>query len=380
MNAKQRLLAALHGEATDRIPLYTHIPFEVTPDGFEPGPFHGWEDRDPWRRQDPAYVRLVERMEVEGDNFYMWRHPSMVLERLALGEKAVTAQPWQQDNGTFRRTKTVTIGGRTLTSVTGSQTGSGHSWVEQHWCKSADDARRILDLPWDGAAADAGDFDACAGLLGEKGLMWCTIPSPIRTACALFPPTLFYELSALERELVHRLLKLMQERIMRNLTMLLEAGVGPIIRFGGAERATPPMMGPTDFDELYVAYDQPLIDLCKRHGRLVAVHCHGQIAHALERFVEMGIDQTDPVEAPPSGDVTMREARNIVGAAMTLTGNIQCLELETSSPEQIRERVRQIINDAGPLRLIITATGTPLKRISLTAEANYHAMMDAVLA
>ena len=59
--------AALHGEATDRIPLYTHIPFEVTPDGFEPGPFHGWEDRDPWRRQDPAYVRLVERMEAEAD-------------------------------------------------------------------------------------------------------------------------------------------------------------------------------------------------------------------------------------------------------------------------------------------------------------------------
>lgn len=379
MHARQRLLAVLRGEPTDRIPLYTHIPFEVTPDGFEPGPFHGWEDVDEWRKRDPAYVRLVERMEREGDNFYIWRHPAMVPERIAVGA-ATEAQTERGEAGQWRRTETVTIGGHALTQVSGSQAGSGHSWVERHWCQSADDARRLLDHPWNGAASDAGSFDACVRMLGGHGLTWCYVPSPIMVVCALFNPTVFYELTLLERDLIHRLLRMTQERIMRNLAVLLEAGVGPVIRFGGAERATPPMMGPSDFDELYVAYDQPLIDLCKRHDRLVAVHCHGQIAHALGRFAGMGIDQTDPVEAPPSGDVTMREARSIVGDAMTLTGNIQCLELESCSPEQIQERVRQIVREAGPEKLIITATGTPLQKISPKAEANYHAMMDAVQA
>ena len=44
MNAKQRLLATLRGEPTDRVPIYTHIPYMVTEDGFEPGAFRGWCD------------------------------------------------------------------------------------------------------------------------------------------------------------------------------------------------------------------------------------------------------------------------------------------------------------------------------------------------
>ena len=163
------------------------------------------------------------------------------------------------------------------------------------------------------------------------------------------------------------------------LERLLEAGVGPIIRFGGAERATPPLMGPKDFDELYVRYEQPLFDLCKRHGRLVAVHCHGRIEHALRSFVQMGVDQTDPVESPPSGDLNMRQAREIAGHTITLTGNIQSNEIENGSPGEIRQRVRKIIEEAGPDKLIITVTGTPLKKISPQAEANYNAMIDAAL-
>ncbi len=87
--------------------------------------------------------------------------------------------------------------------------------------------------------------------------------------------------------------------IKRNLQALLEQGVGPIIRFGGAEHATPPLMSNADFDWLVVHYDTPLVDLCKRYGKMWCLPLSRHITHALARFVEMGVDMTDPVETNP---------------------------------------------------------------------------------
>ena len=97
-----------------------------------------------------------------------------------------------------------------------------------------------------------------------------------------------------EEDLVERLMEKAAERIRANLLSLLQAGVGPIIRFGGPEHATPPMMSPEDFDRLVVHYDKPLMDLCRAHGCFVAVHCHGYLRHALQRFRDMGVDQRCP--------------------------------------------------------------------------------------
>ena len=92
-----------------------------------------------------------------------------------------------------------------------------------------------------------------------------------------------------------------------------------------------------------------------------------------------GADQTDPCEALPDGDLTLAEARAIAGDQITLTGNIQMRELYSEDAAYIRRRVRQIIEEAGPRRLIIATTGTPLEAIPPHVEENYNAMIDAVV-
>ena len=94
----------------------------------------------------------------------------------------------------------------------------------------------------------------------------------------------------------------------------------------------------------------------------------------------MGVDVTDPVETRPDGDVTAAEARQLADDRVTLAGNLQVRELAALPPAAIGERVRRLIAEVGPRRLIVTATGTPLEAIPPGLEANYHAMMDAVLA
>ena len=209
--------------------------------------------------------------------------------------------------------------------------------------------------------------------------MWVTVPSPILVVCRFIEPMEFLVMIRTHRDLIHQFLQLAADRIAANLKTLLEAGVGPIIRFGGAEHCTPPLGSPDDFDEYVMQYDQLLVSLVKQHDCFAAVHCHGQIRHALRRFVEMGIDQTDPVEQVPDGDLTLKEVREISGRQITLTGNVQMRELAALTPNEIRARVRDIIDEAGTNQLIISATGAPLEPVSQRLEDNYNAMIDATL-
>ncbi len=169
------------------------------------------------------------------------------------------------------------------------------------------------------------------------------------------------------------------ERTAAAIDDLLAAGVGPLFRFGGEEHATPPLMAPADFDDFLVRRDLPLMAAIKRAGRFVAVHCHSRLRHTLTRFVEMGVDMTDPVETLPDGDLSIEQARAIAADRVTLAGNIQVRKLTTMTPENLRVRVRELIDRAGPRRLIVTATGTPLEAIPPALEKAYHAMMDSVL-
>ena len=379
MQPRERLLKTLRGEPVDRIPVYTQIPFALTAEGFRPGAFHGYADYDNWREEDPAYWRLVQRMEAECDNFFIWRAPCMAADAFFIPPSMVETLPSEERDGRIVTTRVLRAGNRELRAVSAVQPRTGHTWTLEHYCKRPQEADFLLSLPWEQPRAEAGDFFQLQGWLGDKGVMWVTVPSPLMLVCRLFDPTEFLLYVRTEERLIHRLVEAAAARVHENLEGLLAAGVGPIVRFGGAEHATPPLMSPSDFDAFVVQYDAPLMQLAKRHDCLVAVHCHGNIRHALARFVEMGVDQTDPVEAAPDGDLTLAEARQIAAGQITLTGNIQMKELAAEQPEAIHRRVRQVIADAGPDHLILTTTGAPLEAISPQLEANCHALIDAAL-
>ena len=282
MQSRERLLATLRGEPTDHVPVYTQIPFVVTETGFKPGPIHGYVDHDLWREEDPAYWRLVKRMQAECDNFYFWRPPCMGSDQLFVPPASMETLPQFENNGLIYSTRVFRHAGRELRSVSAVKRTTGHTWQIEHWCKSVEDARALLDVSWEGFPPALDDFLDLQRWLGDLGLMWVTIPSPLLPVCRLFDPTEVPDSGENgARDLMHQLMRLAAERIRANLVALLDLGAGPIIRFGGAEHATPPLMSPKDFDDLVVAYDEPLMALCRKRGLMVAVHCHGRLRHAL---------------------------------------------------------------------------------------------------
>ena len=379
MTSKQRLSTVLGGSLPDRIPVYTQIPFGFDEVGFRPAAFHGYEDWDNWRAEDPQYRRLTQRMACECDNFFIWRPDCMSSDQFFVPPDMVTENQEAGPHGNVVTEQSITIGETRLTQVMEIKPGTGHTWQHAHYCRTTEDAKLLLELPYRGPPCLPNDFCAMQELLGDRGVMWVTVPSPILVVCRLFDPTYFLMCLRTDRDLIDRLMQEAQTRIAANLEALLEGGVGPVIRFGGAEHATPPMASPDDFDWLVVGYDAPLVALCKQHGCHTAVHCHGNLRHALKRFVEMGIDQTDPVEAFPDGDLSLAEARAISGDQITLTGNIQMKELHACEPNDIEDRIRQIMREAGPRRLVLSTTGTPLERMSDRLAENYNRFIDASL-
>lgn len=375
-NSKNRLHDVLKGKEVDRTPVYTLIPFAIKNNHFIPGAFHGYKDIDDWRIKDPLYVELVSKMEIKGDNFFVFRPPSMDAQNIFISTSALElVHTIKKDNKTEKR-YAIDNGVKKLYKTEKFLHQTGHSWITEHFCKTIDDALSLLNIQWEKADDDAYSFFSFTKELGNNGLFWVTIPSPVMAVCRLFDPQDFLLFSILHRSKIDKLMQVAYQRIKDNLINLLEQDYGPIIRFGGAEYVTPPMMSPADFDWLVYQYDKPLIDICKRYNKKVAVHCHGNIRHAIKRFMEMRVDQIDPVEATPFGDITMKEIREITSGQITLTGNIQYSELVNESPEYIKKRVHDLIKIAGPERLIISTTGTPLEKISDHLYNNYIALIE----
>jgi hypothetical protein len=139
----------------------------------------------------------------------------------------------------------------------------------------------------------------------------------------------------------------MSELLLGYVESLLRAGFGPVFRIFGPEYAAPPLMSPAFFRKAVVAYDRPLIDLIHRYGGFVRYHCHGPIARILDDFLMLGVDMTDPCEAPPSGDITLRQLADRAGHNLILMGNIQLDDLERAEPQKIDRLVAEAVEAVG---------------------------------
>ena len=80
---------------------------------------------------------------------------------------------------------------------------------------------------------------------------------------------------------------------------------------------------------------------------------------------EADMDCTFPLERPPLGDVNIADAKRRIGDRLCLMGNVDPVNtLLHGTPADVEREVREIIEDAGPIGLIVstsdqTARDTP---------------------
>lgn len=357
MTEKQRVLACVRWEDYDRVPIYPPIPFNATQ--WERGELHSWCDSDNYR----AVAELVAehctetgRYRAQGGRFNRAYHmiPNRHIEAVStetVGER------------TSRTTVVHTPKGDLRTVTTVDQDVST-AWVMEPLVKDLADVDRLLSVPFEPDPFDPAELLADHEEWGERGLVELGISTPLVCSSHIMLFDTFLEWCASERTTIERLLEAACERILTRLEPLLKAGVVECIWLGGSEQATPPMMSRKFYKELAMAYDEPIIRMCKEHGTLVHVHCHGLVNDVLELMMDMGADMTDPVEPTPDGDTDFADAKRRCRGRMVLMGNIELRALEFATTREIDEMVRAAICDGGKEGVMLFPSACPLTWMS----------------
>lgn len=255
---------------------------------------------------------------------------------------------------------------------------------ETYFIKDRKDAEKYLSLPMpEVGTVDRSGYDAALAQMGDAGIVEASLGSnPGGTVAGLCGSDTFAIMSITDRDIIHALLQRHMQIIINSLKPLLAAGIGPYFNIQGQEYIVPPLHGPKDFYDFNVRYDKPIMDLIHEAGGRVHVHCHAGMKKVIQGFVDEGVNVLHPFEAPPMGDITPREAKEVARGKLTLEGNIQIARMYEASPEEITEEVQALIQDTfdDHRGLIVSPTASPyIPGQGEKCYPQYKAMVDTVL-
>lgn len=359
MTGRERLLRALRGEPTDRVPIRL---WWIDP--LAPAPRPAWQD----------LYDLVRQRDL--DVFFGWfgAAPPPAIEVVKETRDLPDAE-WYEEWTTWK-----TPAGD-LTSVFLHNRLGKPGYEKKYLIESTTDAERWLSLP-EPALPGAETFAARAAQVGERGLLLAAVDEPMGRVNLLMGSERWGIWLYDERDLLHALVEKAARRDLAVVKHFLAHGVGPLFGWVGPEVCIPPLASPRDFDEFVTAYDRPIIDAIHDAGGLVWVHCHGDMHPVLERFADMGVDCLNPLEPPPIGSLTLAQAKARVGARMTLEGGFEVGDLELHTPEEIEATVTEIMAMGKPGgRFIVCPSSdhTHWPELDTRIMENYRVFVDTAL-
>jgi len=254
---------------------------------------------------------------------------------------------------------------------------------ETFFIKSREDAEKYLSLPLPEIGGDVSSFRDARKRIGDAGIVDVSLGmNPGSVVARLFGTEKFAIMSITDRDIIHELCQKQMNIVINRLKFLLDNKIGPFFSMAGQEFIVPPIHGPEDFYDFNVKYDKPIIDMVHNAGGYVHIHCHGSIKKVFKGFIDMGVNVLHPFEAPPMGDITASEAKELARDKMCLEGNIQINCMYEAKPEEIREEVDLLIRTVfdDHKGLIVSPTASPyIRGRGEECFPQYKAMIDTVL-
>jgi hypothetical protein len=352
----------------DRIPIASPIDWSPLDDiaALDPGGF----------RADPAFRRIARLVQEHCDPRVPFNRvpcpqvfaPYSYQRFLEAPEELIEALPPRRISPTRTRTTHVLHTPRgDLTWSYDEDEGIETRWDVEKPVHCPGDVEALLSMPFSFRRPESSAFEPFRR--HRREMQELSIGGAfVNSMVAMLVGVMDYELVlewVLDRpDLIRRLADEWLERTWAKVDFLLSQGVGPFWHFNGVERATPPMMGPRQWEELVVPYDGEIMRRIRARDpqTRIHVHCHGRVATVLDSWLALGVDSIDPVEPPPQGDIELGDTRRRVGDRMTLFGNIEFAWMEQESAEEIEGHVRRAIADSGKERFFLDISSAPHQR------------------
>lgn len=373
MTHREHFEAALLGRPVERPPIWLREGFDfINGAAGADNRFLGWQAEETYR-QLWKFARDHCVMQTS------WGTGGHFNRYLGVPPSRIKATRQEQADGSITVEHCIDTPKGPLTAVTRHNPGVNTGWKIKPLAESRQDLEKLLSIPFEVEPLRMQSYRAALERAGDRAVPWTAVSSPFVVVSGCMHLQDLLVLALTEKTFFKELLEEVTRRFLAVLeAMLADGPLATMVTMGGAEQCTPPMMHPEDFAELIVPYDGRIMAALKGNVLGVNCHCHGKVRKALGGMLEMGYDSTDPVEPPPAGDVTIAEARAIVGDRMTLIGNLEFDELENTHPDHIRRRVREMLA-AGPNRLVLAASAGPISRVSDRLAANVRAWIETVL-
>lgn len=220
-------------------------------------------------------------------------------------------------------------------------------WVVKRYLETADDIKKLLSFPYKPLKPDLTVFRQWEANIGDEGVVMPLIYNAVSLPGLWMPAEKFMLTCLDDFGFVKELLEIASARVNEYVDTLCRAGIR-CFRIAGPELASQTLMGPGWFEKLVSPYDESLNRVIHRYDGIAFCHCHGKIKNIISQIADAGFDVLSPVEEPPSGNITMKEAKQAVGDRMCLSGNIDEMEfLGTRRKDEIERKCIELIQDAG---------------------------------
>jgi uroporphyrinogen-III decarboxylase len=367
-------MKTLRGEPVDRPPVSFYEIGGWVPDPDDPDPFNVFSG--------PGWRELIRLAEDETDLIRMMG-PTRRPAPGSCMDDFQSIESWDTPTSRYTRT-TLTVAGRTLTSLVRRDREVATAWTLEHLLKDTADAEAYLQLPDEAFAVEVSvdNLEAEDARLGDAGIVMVDIGDPLCHVASLFALADYTVLAVTEPHLFHRLLDQAARHIQPVVETVARAFPGHLWRVVGSEYASEPLLPPRLYPEIAARTMRPIVEEIQAHGGFARIHSHGRLRRILPHIAALGAAALDPIEPPPQGDMTLAELREAVGADMVLFGNIEASEIEMLPPAQFEARVRQALEEgtAGAGRgFVLMPSSCPYGReISARVMANYETMVRLV--
>lgn len=135
---------------------------------------------------------------------------------------------------------------------------------------------------------------------------------------------------------------------------------------------TGPMISPQAFRDHVFPWYREMATRCHKNNRLFIMHSDGDLTMLMEDLINLGVDILQPID-PTCMDIV--KVKEIYGDRICLVGNVSNELLRSGTPDDVKERVKELIRNVAPGGGYCVGSGNSVTDWSRFE--NYMAMREA---
>ena len=338
MTGRERLLATVRHEEPDRVPICPRIQWT-------------WLDPDRTHGLEETYSPAIDPMEILSSRTpnYLVSYPDTYnLPQVRVEQERHEDGEYQVVERTFH-TPAGKLSDRTKIPPSGREYGMAPNPIKTEYLLKGPDDLPALQYVLPPISGNYDHVPARMTELGDRGVVMVNVLSDLchQAGDARGMEQLMMDFY-LDRPFFDAQVELFQERTMAEARAVLEAG-GEWVFLNSYYNSVSAGWSPAIFAEVFVPHIRAVADLAHSYGGYVDYYDDGKLAQTMELIADCGVDVLETCTPPPICDFDLREAKQRIGAKVTLKGYVDLIYVaKLGTPELMERTVAEAMEIAKP--------------------------------